>query len=247
MKTGKFKYFLMLAVFLLGAGIFLYPHFTNRIYENDVQQMKSAFEARMQPAGSAYVSHSGEMDEETRVIDPRLEELYQELQKWNEWLFDSNQYQIREPFSYEQLGFDMSKYGIDDNIIGYITIDKLNVVLPIMLGATDEYMNKAAVHVTYSSFPIGGINTNSIIAAHRGMKTQDMFRNIDRLNYGDEIVIENFRETLRYKVVEMFIIEPDEIDRLLIQPGRDLITLLTCHPLGQSTQRYVVFCERIVE
>jgi sortase A len=148
-----------------------------------------------------------------------------------------------DPFSYSQPSIDLSAYGIEDNCVGFITIPKMNITLPIYLGANDQNMDKGAVHLTETSYPIGGINTNSVIAAHRGAHTA-MFRDINVLEIGDEVIIKNFRETLTYRVVEIKIIAPTDVAELLIQPGRDLVTLLTCHPLGSNSQRYVVYCER---
>ena len=72
-----------------------------------------------------------------------------------------------------------------------------------------------------------------------------MFRDIEALEVGDKIYIENFREKLTYQVTEIRIIEPTDIDQLLIQEGKDMVTLVTCHPYGYNYQRYVVFCERV--
>ena len=85
-----------------------------------------------------------------------------------------------------------------------------------------------------------------MIAAHRGYAKTAMFRNIEKLETGDEIYIENFRERLVYKVAETRVIDPADIDQLLIQEGRDLVTLITCHPYRHNYQRYVVFCERVL-
>ena len=103
---------------------------------------------------------------------------------------------------------------------------------------------KGAGHLSETSIPIGGNNTNSVIAAHRGMKSHPMFRDIENLSIGDEVKITNMWDELIYKVVETKVINPDEISEVLIQEGRDLITLITCHPYTKNYQRYVVYCER---
>ena len=65
---------------------------------------------------------------------------------------------------------------------------------------------------------------------------------------GDYVTITNLWETLTYKVVEIKIINPYEVEQILIQDGRELLTLLTCHPYASGgRQRYLVFCERVVE
>ena len=72
-----------------------------------------------------------------------------------------------------------------------------------------------------------------------------MFRDIEKLEIGDEIYIRNFRETLTYRVAELQVISPTDVQELLIQPERDLVTLITCHPYPYNYQRYVVYCERV--
>ena len=63
---------------------------------------------------------------------------------------------------------------------------------------------------------------------------------------GDYVTITNLWETLTYKVVEIKIIYPYEVEQILIQDGRELLTLLTCHPYASGgRQRYLVFCERV--
>jgi sortase A len=116
--------------------------------------------------------------------------------------------------------------------------------LPVYLGANDANMSKGAVHLTQTSYPIGGENTNSVIAAHRGTHLM-MFLNIHRMVVGDEVIVTNFREPLTYRVVEIKIIDPSETDEILIQKDRDLVTLVTCNPINGNYQRYVVYCERV--
>ena len=96
-----------------------------------------------------------------------------------------------------------------------------------------------------TSAPTGGDNTNCIIAGHRGWKGADYFRHIDRLQVGDTVTLTNLWETLTYTVADIQIIQPHEVDKIKIQQGRDLLTLLTCHPYASGgRQRYVVYCER---
>ena len=96
-----------------------------------------------------------------------------------------------------------------------------------------------------TSLPIGGSNTNCVIAGHRGWNGAAYFLNIDKLGIGDELSITNLWETLEYTVSEIRIIEPDEIDWILIQEGRELLTLMSCHPYASGGKyRYLVICER---
>ena len=119
---------------------------------------------------------------------------------------------------------------------------------PVYLGASDTHLAAGAAVLGNTSAPIGGDNTNCVIAGHRGWKGADSFRHIDKLTVGDEVVITTLGETLTYTVADIQIIQPHEIERIKIQQGRDLLTLLTCHPYASGgKQRYVVYCERVTE
>ena len=104
-------------------------------------------------------------------------------------------------------------------------------------------MAKGAAHLSQTSLPIGGDSTNCVLAAHRGYAKAEMFRYLDRLKYGDKIYFTNLWETRCYRVKEVKIILPDETDQILIQKGRDMITLITCNPYRHNYQRMVVYCE----
>ena len=109
-------------------------------------------------------------------------------------------------------------------------------------------MAAGAAHLSQTSLPIGGNNTNCVIAGHRGWRGASYFRYVTDLQPGDKVYITNLWETLAYTVTETKIIKPNEIEKILIQPGRDMVTLLTCHPYASGgKQRYVVYCERYVE
>ena len=107
-------------------------------------------------------------------------------------------------------------------------------------------MTLGAAHMTNTSYPIGGENTNCVLAGHRGYFQAPMFRNIQKLELGDVVQVQNFRETLQYEVSEIQVVNPDEVECLSIRSGEDLLTLITCHPYPTNTYRYVVICTRIV-
>ena len=224
---------------LIGASVFLYPKVSNALYEHRVTGELEVFEA----SRAERETEIPEEKTEEKPLTP-LEELYLKLSGENLRLYEEHQNKLVDPWSYQQTAVDLTEYGVEDGIIGYLSIEKMNVVLPILLGASEQNMLKGAVHMTQTSYPIGGENTNCVLAAHRGYNKQDMFRNIHRLKIGDEVVLDNLWETLYYRVVEIQIVEPTEVDKVLIREGRDLLTLLSCNPLGQHTERILVFCER---
>jgi len=187
----------------------------------------------------------GPADEEGRHSGDPLNWMYLMMTERNRELYDAGRQTIGDPFTYAEPEIDLSEFGIPWEIIGYIEIPRMNVSLPIFLGASDDNLMRGAAHMSQTSLPVGGINTNSAIAAHRGLGTAAMFRDIEYLHIGDEIIITNFMETLRYRVTDMQIVWPTEVGAVAIQPGRDMITLVTCHPYRRNFQRYLVFAERI--
>lgn len=139
----------------------------------------------------------------------------------------------------------MTVYGVEGEIIGVLEIPAMELTMPVYLGASDVHLAAGAAVLGNTSAPIGGDNTNCVIAGHRGWKGADYFRHIDRLAAGDTVTLTNLWETLTYTVADIQIIQPHEVDKIKIQPNRDLLTLLTCHPYASGgRQRYVVYCER---
>jgi sortase A len=214
-------------ILLAGITVLVYPYVTNFLYNTQVTQMVQSFEA------------------DILKDDSRLEQLYQKMVAENEQLFANGQQNLYDPFAYEQPGLDLTQYGLTDNIVGYITIPKMDIVLPIYLGASNGNLKLGAVHLTQTSYPVGGPNTNSLIAAHRGYSKALMFRKIDVLEIGDAIEIRNFRETLTYRVIRTEEIDANDISAVFIQPQKELITLMSCQPYPRNYMRYLVFCERM--
>ena len=174
---------------------------------------------------------------------------YSELRKamfdYNEQLYLSGQSGLIDQLSYEKPDFLLSDYGIDSDILGYITIPSIEVKLPIYNGASKENMAKGAAYLANTSLPVGGDNTNCVIAAHTRYKGIHMFKRITELKTGDEIYITNFWETLVYKVCETKVINPKDSQNIYIQENRSLVTLSTCHPYPNNYQRYLVYAELV--
>lgn len=216
-----------------GLGIFLYPRFSNFTYQREILDDMEEFIGEREGALE---------DKERDLID----DLYRKLEEENERIYLEKQEKLKDPFVYESIGIDLKKYGIENNVIGYLNIPKIGINVPIILGANQKNLLKGVTLMTETSYPIGGENTNSVIAGHRGLPDKKIFRDIEKIEIGNEIYIENFKEKLTYKVVETEVIEPNEIDKVLIQDGKDMLTLFTCHPYRVDNMRYVVFAERVM-
>ena len=119
------------------------------------------------------------------------------------------------------------------------------IELPLYIGASDEHLARGAAILGQTSIPIGETDTNSVIAGHRGYQGAPYFRDIEKLEMGDTISITNPWETLEYEVTGIDVISPFDTDAVLIQDGRDMMTLVTCHPYRSGGKyRYIVYCTR---
>ena len=175
-------------------------------------------------------------------------ELLAALQAYNQRIYAEKQSGLVDLEACEKPATDLAAYDIDDEIIGVLEISAMELTMPVYLGASEAHLAAGAAVLGNTSAPIGGDNTNCVIAGHRGWRGADYFRHIDKLTVGDKVVITNLWETLTYTVADIQIIQPHEVDMTKIQQGHDLLTLLTCHPYASGgKQRYVVYCERVME
>ena len=132
-----------------------------------------------------------------------------------------------------------------DGMMGYITIEKIKVQLPVYHGTSDKVLNSAVGHVEGSSLPVGGNSTHAVLSAHRGLPSAKLFTNLDKVEVGDVFTIRILDRTITYKVDQILIVLPHETDNLNIVSGEDYCTLVTCTPYGINTHRMLVRGTRI--
>ena len=184
---------------------------------------------------------------EERKPEQQYPELLAALREYNQRIYAEKQCNLVDLEACEEPAADLTTYGVADEIIGVLEIPAMELIMPVYLGASDAHLAAGAAVLGSTSAPIGGDNTNCVIAGHRGWRGADYFRHIDRLQAGDTVQVTNLWETLTYTVADIQIIQPHEVDKIKIQQSRDLLTLLTCHPYASGgRQRYVVYCERVL-
>ena len=175
-------------------------------------------------------------------------ELYGDMQEYNRRIFEEKQSGLKDNFSYAEPSFILSDYGLEAETIAVLNIPALELSMPVYLGANEQNMAAGAAHMSNTSLPVGGTNTNCVIAGHRGYSGADYFKHLDILKEGDSVQLVTLWSTLNYTVSEIRIIEPYEVEQILIQEGKELLTLLTCHPYASGGRyRYLVICERSYE
>ena len=261
MKTGRFtgqKRYILL--FILGIMVFLYPTFSN-LYYNYITMRSTDIEAYPSAAGST--NSTGKAETETDDIDttvsdkdfkqiesdPSMKSLLNKeldyLKAYNIKLWKSPG-ETTDPFGENEGGsakYEVSEDSGGASVFAYIKIDKIHQTLPVYLGATNVHLKKGVAVIQGTSIPVGGENTNSVIAGHTGM-IQKFFTDLPEMKPGDEIQITNHWETLYYKVTGNKLIWPDQEEYLAVVPGKDMITLLTCYHGTPENDRLLVFAER---
>lgn len=250
MRRNKFRSFLVtlvLILFLSGLLILLYPYLWGAIVDHEILLNAKDFLTRVEILPT-------EEPDDLVIVDPpapaetarQYPDLWEDMNTYNQTIYAQGQSGLSCEYDYQKPSFYLTQYGLDDEVFGVISIPAMELEMPIFLGATDQHMAAGAAHLSQTSLPIGGENTNCVIAGHRGYNGASYFRYIEKLKVGDVVSITNIWETLTYRVAEIKIIDPHEVEEILIQESRDLLTLLTCHPYASGgKQRYVVYCERI--
>ena len=220
---------LVLAMLLAVAGIcvMLWPIFTGYKLQADTDGAVQSFLEERKP-------------------EQQYSELLADLQAYNQRIYAEKQSGLVDLEACEEPAADLTTYGVADEIIGVLEIPAMELTMPVYLGASDAHLAAGAAVLGNTSAPIGGDNTNCVIAGHRGWRGADYFRHIDRLQAGDTVTLTNLWETLTYTVADIQIIQPHEVEKIKIQQGRDMLTLVTCHPYASGgRQRYVVYCEKL--
>lgn len=149
-------------------------------------------------------------------------------------------------FTPEQVsGYDETLDVSGTGIMGYITIPRIGVELPVYHGTSDGVLQVAAGHLEGSSLPVGGAGTHAVISAHRGLPSAELFTNLDELEAGDTFTITVLDRVLTYEVDRISIVLPTETDLLQPVEGQDYVTLMTCTPYGINTHRLLVRGHRV--
>lgn len=241
---------LMILVFLAGLCVLLYPTIYGAFVDHQIQQTADDFLDRQHTRPTQTDPTDSSVSEESKPSQSRriYPKLWADMISYNEEIYRNGQEGLSCEYAYEKPSFDLTDYGLSDEIFGVIRIPELSLEMPVYLGATNSHMAKGAAHLSQTSLPIGGMNTNTVIAGHRGYGGASYFRYINELEAGDRIYLTNIWETLTYEVTEIQIIDPNDVEAIHIQEGRELLTLLTCHPYASGgKQRLLVICERIYE
>jgi len=220
-KTG----IILLAILLVGICVLLYPTFSR--YWNSRTQSR-AVENYREILDSLTEDQYAELFDRAAAYNAELQTLATPLWHYN---------QVK---GYNDI-LNVSGTGI----MGYITIEKLGVELPIYHGTSADILNDACGHLEGSSLPVGGPGTHSVLSAHRGLPHAKLFTDLDRMEQGDTFTITILDRTVTYMVDQVKVVRPDQTEDLEIVPNEEYCTLLTCTPYGINSHRLLVRGTRI--
>ena len=223
------KHFLTLIIvlaMLVGIGLLLYPSVAN--YWNQFHQTRAIM------AYSESVADLSTKD---------YEKILNDAKEYNERLGETGivwKMSKAQKTEYEkQLAIDSS------GIMGYVSIPKFHIKLPIYHGTDESVLQIAIGHLEQTSLPVGGESSHCEVSGHRGLPSARLFTDIDKIKEGDTWTMNVLNETLTYECDQIRIVEPEDLSNLQIAKGKDYCTLITCTPYGVNTHRLLVRGHRI--
>ena len=237
--------FLLYLILFAGIAVMAFPYVRGAIMDRRAARIAEDFLSRV------VVDPYREEDIVITITEPTEEEreypeLWDAMVAYNESIYAENHSGMVNLQSFEKHSFVLQNYGLEDEVFGVITVPAIELSMPIYLGASRANMAIGAALMTETSMPIGTPNSNAVICGHRGWNGASYFLHIDKIQIGDTVTITNLWEELEYTVISTKIITPYDLDSIKIQEGKEMITLLSCHPVASGgKQRYLVFCERI--
>lgn len=225
-------------ILLLGAGVFLYPEVASWFSQREQSSVTARAQTELQaPPNSDALFRSNQLAQAHAYNDELASgALYQA----NANIAVGEGATPEEVTVYNEL-LDSAEHGF----MGRLLYGALSIDLPIYHGTSDETLTRGVGHLEGTSLPVGGVGTRAVLTAHRGLPTATLFDNLDKAKVGDTFTVSVLDQVLTYQVVETRVIEPDQTEQILADPNRDLVTLVTCTPLGINSHRILVTAERV--
>lgn len=225
MKKPRLVTVLVVLLFLVGAGVMLYPTMSDLYVRRQLQKELTQY------------------NQVTQGEEADYSELWAAAEDYNRRLAEKeNQFAVSEEEMKELSGL-LNPLGT--GMMGHIDIDKISVHLPVYQGTEEAALQAGAGWWIGMSMPTGGEGTHCVLTAHTGLVRAKMFTDLDQMEEGDTFSLTVLDRVLTYEVDQILITEPEEIEPLLIVDGEDYCTLYTCYPYGVNTERLLVRGHRI--
>lgn len=217
---------LPILILLIGLSLMLYPSFAD--WWNSFHSSRAIASYEEQVAN---------------IDDAQYEELWDAARDYNQSLLHRpNDFILSD--EQQEIYKSLLDFG-GNGIMGYIEIPMIDVMLPIYHGTKESVLQIAVGHLDWTSLPVGGAGSHCVLSGHRGLPSARLFTDLDKLKVGDVFMLHVLNEILTYEIDQILIVEPQDTDPLLIEPGKDLCTMITCTPYGINSHRMLVRGHRI--
>lgn len=217
-------------LFITGAVIFFYPFIANAINTYYANQM---VETVQKEANDQFLKEKkARLRKEKKAA---RETAAKQVIGLTEDMFDVDESDYR----------PLSKEDYQKHLIGSVYIPKISVGLPLFDETTDDLLEQGATLLQGTSYPTGGYSTHSVITSHSGLPEKKLFTDLEKLKVGDYFLVNNLDKTMKYEIESIKEVLPTETDDLVIQEGKDMMTLLTCTPYMINTHRLLVTGHRV--
>ena len=123
------------------------------------------------------------------------------------------------------------------NIIGILSIPKLDLNVGIGEGVDNETLKYSVGHFSDTAMP--GQKGNFCVIGHRSYTYGGFFNRLDEIEENDEIIVEYNGKEFKYKVTEIKVVKPEEVS-VLNQSEEEEITLITCTPIRVGSHRLII-------
>lgn len=217
-------------IILVGLGVLMYPvistQWNNRVQEQVAKQYEEQLSQKpVEEVNQALAAAKAYNRTQTDgpILDPWLARISK----------DNTAYQE----------YEAQLAGV--SAMSQMAIPSIDLRLPIYHGTGEDTLQRGLGHLYGTSLPVGGVGTHAVITGHTGLTTATLFDNLVDVKEGDAIYVSTFGERMKYQVRSTEVVLPDQTDSLHTQPGKDLLTLVTCTPYGINTHRLLVHAERV--
>lgn len=180
-----------------------------------------------------------------QIDTKEYDELMKKASDYNKYLVTQNRNIVTDAEYDPDAYYETLLNFMGNGIMGYVEIPKIGLTEPIYHYSTEVSLGIGIGHIHGSSLPTGGETTHTVLTGHRGLPNQKFFSDLDKINIGDKFYMHILNKILAYEVYKIKVIEPTDVDELMIEDGEDLATLVTCEPYGVNTHRLLVMGKRV--
>lgn len=215
-------------ILIAGLAVIIYPYFSDWYYRIDQNTQVTEFKAARQDISPE------EINERIKLAEAYNRSLQNVVDK--------------DPYGDDNIAKGIAHYAKMLEVhqkIGVIEVPTADINLPVFAGTSEDVLQTAAGHLEGTSLPIRGNSTHAVITGHSGLPQVRLFTDLHKVKLGDKFYFHNVKETLAYQVDHIDVINPTDFSKLLIVPGHDYMTLLTCTPVGINTHRLIVRGHRV--